>query len=336
MVLTGKKILVTGADGFIGSHLVEKLHGMGVSVKALVCYNALNSWGWLDTIPDHIKKEIEVVSGDVRNSTRMNEIVMGCDIVIHLAALVAIPYSYIAPECYLDVNVKGTLNLLLAAKNAKVSKFIHTSTSEVYGSAQFVPITEEHSLNAQSPYAASKIAADQMALSFYHSYSLPVTVARPFNTYGPRQSMRAIIPTIIAQIASGKKEIKIGSLHPTRDFNYIDDTVNGFVALAEADDVFGEVINLGSNYEISIGDTVKMIFELMNTTCSISVDCERIRPKDSEVVRLYSQNAKALHLLKWYPEFRGVKGLRQGLEKTILWLKQPENLKCYKTELYNI
>lgn len=334
--MSGKKILVTGADGFIGSHLTEELVRRGHQVRAFVYYNSFNSWGWLDHADEDIKRSLEVFAGDIRDPYGVRTAMHGCDLVLHLAALIAIPYSYHSPDTYIDTNVKGTLNVVQAARDLGVAKVVHTSTSEVYGTARFVPITEEHPLQGQSPYSASKIGADQIALSFQASFGTPVTVIRPFNTYGPRQSARAVIPTIITQIASGKRRIKLGSLHPTRDFNYIADTVRGFLAVAESDRSTGEVINIGSNYEVSIGDTVQMIAEVMGADIKIETDDDRIRPDKSEVERLWAENRKARELAGWQPQFGGREGLHRGLEETVAWFTNPENLRLYKADRYNI
>jgi len=336
MDLKGKKILVTGADGFIGSHLTEELVRRGHDVRAFVLYNSFNSWGWLDSAEPELLKSLDVFSGDIRDPHGVKHAMQGCDVVLHLAALIAIPYSYHSPDTYVDTNVKGTLNIIQAARELGVQKVVHTSTSEVYGTAKFVPITEEHPLQGQSPYSASKIGADQMALSFYSSFDTPVSVIRPFNTYGPRQSARAIIPTVITQIANGARSLKLGALHPTRDFNYVNDTVSGFIAVAESDRSLGEVINIGSNYEISIGDTVKMIAEVMNCEVEIVTDEVRLRPDKSEVERLWADNRKAKELTGWQPLFAGKDGFRRGLEETIAWFVKPENLKAYKANIYNI
>ena len=336
MNFCGKKILVTGADGFIGSHLTEELVRRGHDVRAFVYYNSFNSWGWLDHSDQEIKKSLDVFTGDIRDPHGVKTAMQGCDIVLHLAALIAIPYSYHSPDTYVDTNIKGTLNIVQAARELDVAKVVHTSTSEVYGTARFVPITEEHPLQGQSPYSASKIAADQIAMSFYSSFGTPVTIIRPFNTYGPRQSARAVIPTVITQIANGVHTLKLGALHPTRDFNYVADTVAGFIAVAEADNAVGEVINIGSNYEISIGETVQVIANLMGVDVTIETDDIRLRPDKSEVERLWADNAKAFRLASWQPEFAGKDGLRQGLAKTISWFTAPENLKNYKSDRYNI
>tara|TARA_R110000868_G_scaffold153644_9_gene379162 strand:- start:9171 stop:10172 length:1002 start_codon:yes stop_codon:yes gene_type:complete len=331
-----KKILVTGADGFIGSHLVEKLIRNGESVKAFTYYNSFNSWGWLDTLPKEILDEVEVFAGDVRDPFGVNQSMKGCDKVFHLAALIAIPYSYHSPSTYIDTNVNGTLNIVQAAKQREITKVIHTSTSEVYGTAQFVPITEEHPLQGQSPYSASKIGADQIAYSYFCSFQTPVTIVRPFNTYGPRQSARAVIPTIITQIAAGNKEIQLGALTPTRDFNYVDDTTSGFIAAMNSQNTNGQIINLGSNFEISIGRTAELIAEVMNANVNIIEDPKRLRPKNSEVERLYSSNSKAKDLLGWAPEFGGEEGFKQGLLKTVEWFSNKDNLDHYKAGIYNI
>jgi len=336
MDLKGKKILVTGADGFIGSHLTEELVRRRHDVRAFVFYNSFNSWGWLDHSEPAVKKNLDVFAGDVRDPYGVKTALSGCDVVFHLAALIAIPYSYHSPDTYVDTNVKGTLNIVQAARELGVERVVHTSTSEVYGTAQFVPITEEHPLQGQSPYAASKIGADQIALSFYRSFETPVAVIRPFNTYGPRQSARAVIPTVITQIMAGKREIRLGSVHPTRDFNYISDTVRAFVAVAEADRCVGRVVNAGSNFEVSIGDTARLIAEVMGADIEITSDQDRVRPEKSEVERLLADNAKLRELTGWEPEFAGLDGFRRGLEKTVHWFADPENLKRYKADVYNI
>ncbi len=335
MNLQGKKILVTGADGFIGSHLTEELIRQGHDVRAFVFYNSFGHWGWLDESADEIKHELDIFAGDIRDPQGVRTAMSGCDVVLHLAALIGIPYSYHSPDSYVDTNIRGTLNLLQAAKDLGIEKFVHTSTSEVYGSAQFVPITEEHPLQGQSPYSATKIGADQIAFSFYNSFETPVSIVRPFNTYGPRQSARAVIPTVITQIANGNNTIKLGSLSPTRDFNYVADTVSGFIAAASSEKSLGEVINLGSNFEISIGDTVALIAELMSQEITIETDEIRTRPKNSEVERLYADNNKAKTLLGWSPQYAGVDGLRNGLAKTIEWFSNSDNLRGYKAHIYN-
>ncbi|EIJ80523.1 dTDP-glucose 4,6-dehydratase [Bacillus methanolicus PB1] len=330
------KILVTGADGFIGSHLTEELIRQGYDVKAFVYYNSFNSWGWLDTSPENIKKELEVFAGDIRDPHGVKEAMKGCDVVLHLASLIAIPYSYHSPYTYVDTNIKGTLNVLQAARELDIQKVVHTSTSEVYGTAQCVPIDENHPLQGQSPYSASKIGADQMAIAFYRSFETPVAIIRPFNTYGPRQSARAIIPTIITQIASGKRKIKLGSLHPTRDFNYIKDTVNGFISVMNHDQSIGEVINIGSNFEVSIGETAKLIAEVMGVDFEIETDDVRIRPEKSEVERLWADNQKAMRLLGWEPAYGGKDGFKRGLKETVEWFTNENNLSKYKADVYNI
>lgn len=330
------KILVTGADGFIGSHLVEKLILEGHDVKAFVLYNSFGNWGWLDQIEPNILNHIEVIMGDVRDKNILREAINKCDTIIHLAALIAIPYSYKSPESYVETNVKGTLNVLQIAKDFEIEKVIHTSTSEVYGSAQYVPMDEKHPIVGQSPYSASKIAADQLAISFFSSFNTPVSIVRPFNTFGPRQSARAIIPSIITQIANGEKEIKLGDLSPKRDFNYIDDTINGFVCALNSKESIGEIINLGSNYELSIADVVSIIIELMEVDVKIVEDSSRIRPKKSEVLRLLADNSKAKNILNWEPQFSGEKGFRKAISNTINWIKVPKNLNKYKHLIYNV
>lgn len=331
-----KKVLVTGADGFIGSHLTERLIREGYDVRAFVLYNSFNSWGWLDTIPPEIRRSLDVFAGDVRDPYGVKTAMQGCDTVLHLAALIAIPYSYHSPDTYVDTNVKGTLNVLQAARELGVAKVVHTSTSEVYGTARFVPITEEHPLQGQSPYSASKIGADQMAEAFYRSFGTPVATIRPFNTYGPRQSARAVIPTIITQIAAGKRKLKLGALHPTRDFNYVADTVGGFLAVASSDASVGEVINVGSNFEISIGDTAALIAEVMGVEIEIEADDARMRPEKSEVERLWADNQKAKRLLGWQPTYGDRAGLARGLEETVAWFTEAGNLARYKTDVYNV
>ena len=325
-----KKILVTGADGFIGSHLVEMLVSKGHKVKALSQYNSLNNFGCLENI--NCKKKIEIFTGDIRDSNYCEYISKDIDIIFHLAALIGIPYSYMAIENYIETNIKGTVNICYAAKKNNVSRLIHTSTSEVYGTAQYVPIDEKHPLQPQSPYSATKIAADAMVMSFYNSFNLPITIARPFNTYGPRQSARAVIPTIITQIASGKKKIKLGDLSPTRDFNYVEDCCRGFIMLSESKKTIGEIINIGSNTEISIGEIFDLIKELMSSDATLSNDKQRKRPKNSEVFRLCCDNKKIKELVSYKPKIN----IRNGLKKTINWITKPENLKMYKSEIYNV
>ncbi len=336
MDLHRKKILVTGADGFIGSHLTEELVRRGHDVRAFVMYNSFNSWGWLDGSPPDIRAALDVFAGDIRDPHGVREAMRGCDVVLHLAALIAIPYSYHSPDIYVDTNVKGTLNILQAARSLGVAKVVHTSTSEVYGTARFVPITEDHPLQGQSPYSASKIGADQMALAFHQSFATPVAVIRPFNTYGPRQSARAVIPTVITQLAAGRQTVKLGALSPTRDFNYVQDTVRGFLAVAASDAAVGEVINIGSNYEISIGDTARLIAEVMDTPLTIETEETRLRPAGSEVERLWADNAKAKRLLGWEPEYGGRDGFRRGLAETVAWFTDRKNLHHYKADVYNI
>jgi dTDP-glucose 4,6-dehydratase len=330
------KVLVTGADGFIGSHLTEALVRRGHDVRAFCFYNSFNSWGWLDKCADDVRGNFEVISGDIRDPHGIKSAMIGCNKVLHLAALIAIPFSYHSPDTYIDTNVKGTLNVLQGARELDIERVIHTSTSEVYGSARFVPITEDHPLQGQSPYSASKIAADQLAFSFFSSFNLPVTTVRPFNTYGPRQSARAVIPTIITQISTNQGKIKLGSVLPTRDFSYIDDTVNGFIAALNNESVSGEVINLGSNFEISIRDTAHLIADILGVNLIIEADNARIRPEKSEVDRLWSDNSRAQNLLDWRPEFVGIEGLKKGLIKTIDWFQNHENISMYKTGIYNL
>lgn len=331
-----KKILVTGADGFIGSHLVEGLVRVGYDVKAFVFYNSFNSWGWLDQCAADLKGKFEVFSGDIRDPNGVRMAMTNCDAVFHLAALIAIPYSYHSPDTYIDTNIKGTLNVLQAARELSVGKIIHTSTSEVYGTARFVPISEEHPLQGQSPYSASKTGADQLAQSFYLSFGTPVVTLRPFNTYGPRQSARAVIPTIISQIAKGQHLVKLGSVHPTRDFNYVLDTVDGFIKALESASVFGEVINLGSDFEISIGDTARAIADVMETEIDVITDNQRLRPEKSEVDRLWADNSKAKKLLGWQPQYGGLEGFKRGLRETANWFLSSNNLADYKSDRYNI
>jgi NAD dependent epimerase/dehydratase len=332
----GSTVLVTGADGFIGSHLVEALVRKGYKVRAFVFYNSFNSWGWLDHAPREIMDAIEVIPGDIRDPYGIKTAMRGCDAVLHLAALVAIPFSYHSPDTYVDTNIKGTLNVLQAARELGVTKLIHTSTSEVYGSAQFVPITEVHPLQGQSPYSASKIAADQLAYSFYTSFELPVVVVRPFNTYGPRQSARAVIPTVITQVLKGASTIELGSTSPSRDFSYVDDTTSGFIAALESSNGIGEVINLGSGFEISIEKTVQLISNLLGQKIKIKTSEDRLRPTNSEVNRLWADNSKARKLLDWSPKFEGELGFKKGLGLTIEWFQQAENLEPYKSGIYNL
>ena len=325
-----KNVLITGADGFIGSHLTELLVREGYSVKALSQYNSFNHWGWLEDIS--CLDQIEVLCGDVRDPHYCKEITKNVDAVFHLAALIAIPYSYIAPDSYVDTNVRGTLNICQAALENGVERLIHTSTSEVYGTAQYVPIDESHPLQAQSPYSASKIGADAMAMSFYNAFELPLTTVRPFNTYGPRQSNRAVIPTIISQIAKGMTQIKLGDVSPTRDFNYVADTCRGFLELALCDNAIGEVVNIGSNFEISVGDTLHLIKEIMGSNVEFLTDEARLRPEKSEVFRLWCDNSKINSLTGFKPEF----SIRDGLQTTIDWFSKAENLSRYKANIYNV
>ncbi len=336
MNLQNKKILVTGADGFIGSHLAESLVRKGHHVRAFVYYNSFGSWGWLDDVPAEIKNNIEVFAGDIRDPHGVKAAAKDCQVIFHLAALIGIPYSYHSPDTYIDTNIKGTLNVVQAARDLNIERVIHTSTSEVYGTAQFVPITELHPLQGQSPYSASKIGADQIAMSFYSSFHTPISIIRPFNTFGPRQSARAIIPTIITQIAAGSRTITVGSLHPTRDFSYVIDTVNGFLAVAESDHSVGEIINIGSNFEISVENIGQLIAELMCVDVTFKSEATRIRPEKSEVERLWADNSKAKKLLQWHPHYDGNDGLKQGLIKTIQWFVDPSNSKKYKSHIYNI
>ncbi|MGH6708447.1 MAG: NAD-dependent 4,6-dehydratase LegB [Bradyrhizobium sp.] len=330
------RVLLTGAGGFIGSHLAEELVRRNFDVRAFVHYNSMSSQGWLDTSPADVREQFDVFSGDIRDPNGVRTAMKGCDAVLHLGALIAIPYSYHSPDTYVETNIRGTLNVLQAARDFEVSHVLHTSTSEVYGTAQFVPITEEHRLQGQSPYSASKIGADQLALSFERSFGTPVTVVRPFNTYGPRQSTRAVIPTIITQIAAGRRVIKLGSISPTRDFNFVADTVAGFLAALDSKAGVGEVINIGSGYEISIGDTAHLIAELMGAEIEIEQDQVRLRPERSEVDRLLADNSKAKRLLGWAPHLAGVEGLRHGLEQTISWFTKRENLSRYRESVYTL
>ena len=323
------KVLVTGADGFIGSHLTEMLSNEGYQVTALSYYNSFNDWGWLEGI-NH--PNLNVISGDIRDSHFCKHITKDIDIVFHLAALIAIPYSYIAPDSYVDTNVKGTLNICQAAKENNVKKILITSTSEVYGTAQYVPIDENHPKQPQSPYSASKIGADMMAMSFYNAFELPVVIVRPFNTYGPRQSARAIIPTIITQIANGKKEIKLGNLTPTRDFNFVKDTCRGFVKLMNCDAAIGEEVNISSNYEISIRDMLELVAKIMNSDVKFIEDSQRLRPKNSEVFRLWGDNTKIKRMTGFTPQY----SIKQGLTETIEWFLNPDNFKKYKSDIYNV
>ncbi len=334
MQLKGRRILITGADGFIGSHLTERLVRRGVEVRAFVQYNSLGSWGWLDDSPAEVRQNLDVFAGDVRDPHGVRMAMTGCDVVLHLAALIAIPFSYHSPQTYVETNVLGTLNVVQAARDLGVERVVHTSTSEVYGTAQFVPITEAHPLQGQSPYSASKIGADQIALSFHAAFGTPVTVIRPFNTYGPRQSARAVIPTVISQIAAGASEIKLGAVHPTRDFTFVSDTVRAFEALAECDAAVGRTVNAGSGFEISIGDMAQAIVDLMGREVAIVTEEQRLRPQASEVERLWADSSLMRALTGWTPEYGGGAGFRRGLRETIDWLSDPANLGRYKTDRY--
>ncbi|MDX1796797.1 MAG: NAD-dependent 4,6-dehydratase LegB [Hydrogenovibrio sp.] len=326
----GKQVLVTGADGFIGSHLTEKLVEAGATVRALALYNSFNDWGWLEQSP--YLDQIEVVSGDIRDPFLCRQITQDCHTVFHLAALIAIPYSYVAPNSYVETNVNGTLNIAQACLDNGVTRLMHTSTSEIYGTAQYVPIDEQHPAQPQSPYSASKIGADAMAMSYFNAFEMPVSIARPFNTYGPRQSARAVIPTIITQIANGMTEIQLGDTSPTRDFNYVTDTCRGMMAIAASEQAVGETINIGSNYEISVQDTLELIKDIMGSDVRFVQDEQRLRPKDSEVFRLWCDNSLIKSLTDFEPEY----DIRQGLEATIDWFTRPENLKRYKAGIYNV
>jgi NAD dependent epimerase/dehydratase len=331
-----KKILVTGADGFIGSHLTEALVRAGHDVRAFVYYNSFNSWGWLDASPPEIKSALDIFAGDIRDPHGVRAALAGCDAVLHLAALIAIPFSYHSPDAYVQTNITGTLNVLQAARDQGVARVVHTSTSEVYGTARFVPITEEHPLVGQSPYSATKIAADQMAIAFHRSFGTPVTILRPFNTFGPRQSARAVIPTVITQLLAGQRRIRLGAVHPTRDFNFVRDTVGAFMAALSASGIEGEVINAASNYEISVGDTARLIAEVIGCEVEIETDGERLRPEKSEVERLWGDNARAAQLLRWQPAWGGREGFRRALAETVEWFADGANLGRYKADRYNI
>lgn len=332
MELKNKKVLITGADGFIGSHLTEKLLSEGCQVRAFVYYNSFNSWGWLDTLSQEKLSRIEIFSGDIRDPNGVKTAMQGCDVVFHLAALIAIPFSYHSPDSYVDTNIKGTLNILQAAKELKVEKVLVTSTSEVYGTAQYVPIDEKHPYQGQSPYSATKIGADRLAESFYRSFNLPVVIVRPFNTYGPRQSARAVIPTIITQLLAGKEEIKLGLLSPTRDLLFIHDTVNGFIEIAKSDQTIGEEINIATHSEITVGDLATKLINKINPAAKIICDDIRLRPEKSEVERLFGDSTKIKSLTNWVPLY----DIDQGLEQTIAWFCEKVNLDKYKTDIYNI
>lgn len=324
-----ERVLVTGADGFIGSNLTEHLIRRGYGVRAFVLYNSFNSWGWLDSLPKDIRDSLDVFAGDVRDPNGVRTAMKGCDAVLHLAALIAIPYSYHSPDSYVDVNIRGTLNILQAARDAGVARVVQTSTSETYGTAQFVPITEEHPLRAQSPYAATKIAADQLALSFHRSFGTPVAVLRPFNTYGPRQSARAFIPAVITQLASGAETLRLGSLHPTRDFSFVTDTARAFEAVLTCDAAVGRTLNAGSGFEISMGETAALLMDVMGRKAEIVCEERRLRPEASEVERLWADASRLRELTGWAPEFAGREGFRRGLERTAEWFSRRENLALY-------
>ena len=331
-----KNILITGADGFIGSHLVEKLSQHNCNITAMAMYNSFNYWGWLDNIDKTTRNNINIISGDIRDYKFVKKAIHNSDIVFHLASLIAIPYSYHSPNSYVQTNIQGTLNVLEASLDANIEKIIHTSTSEVYGDTKKIPISELTPIISRSPYSATKIAADQLAYSYYSSFNLPVSIIRPFNTYGPRQSSRAIIPTIITQILSGNRKIKLGSLHPTRDFSYVEDTVDGFLKIGQSSKSIGEIINIGSGFEISIKDLCLMIQDITETDIKIISDHKRIRPKSGEVYRLKADNTKAKKILKWKPLYSGKNGLKKGLKETIEWFSNSENMSKYKTNIYNI
>ena len=331
-----KKILVTGGGGFIGSHLVETLIKDGYSVKTIVPYNSNNSWGWIDSFEPNIKKNLEIISGDICDQNLVSKLVKNVDVIFHLAALISIPYSYVSPRSYISTNIMGTLNLLEASRNSNVELFVQTSTSEVYGSSQYSPIDEQHPLNAQSPYAATKIAADQLALSYYRSFDLPVSIIRPFNTFGPRQSLRAFIPTIITQVLSNKKKIKLGNLNPKRDFSYISDTVRGFTSCIGKKRCLGQAINLGTGVVFSMQETLNLITEYIGKDVICEIDKKRLRPKKSEVDHLLSANNFAKKIINWEPEFKNKSGFKRGLQQTIEWFSKPENIKLYKSDLYNL
>lgn len=325
-----KKLLITGADGFIGSHLTEKLLEAGYNVKAFVYYNSFNNWGWLDTLPKEKLSQIEIFTGDIRDPNGVRTALKGVDMVFHLAALIAIPFSYHSPDSYVDTNIKGTLNVLQAARDLETSRVLVTSTSEVYGTAQYVPIDEHHPFQGQSPYSATKIGADRLAESFYRSFEMPISIVRPFNTYGPRQSARAVIPTIISQLLAGKEEIKLGSLTPTRDFNFVKDTANGFIEIAKSDRTIGEEINIATQQEISIGELAQEIINQINPNAKIVCEEQRLRPKKSEVNRLLGSNEKIKRLTNWRPQYT----FEQGIQETIEWMRQ--NIDTYKTDIYNL
>lgn len=329
-----KKVLVTGADGFIGSHLTEALVRAGYDVRAFVYYNSFNSRGWLDHTSSDVQESLDVFAGDIRDPNGVRTAMKDCETVFHLAALIAIPYSYHSPDTYIDTNVRGTLNVVQAAREAQIQRVVCTSTSEVYGTARFVPITEDHPLQPQSPYSASKIGADAIALSFFHAFGTPVTLLRPFNTFGPRQSARAVIPAIIGQIAAGRTALSLGALHPTRDFSYIKDTVQGFLQAAASPNLVGQTVNIGSGYEIRIGDLATLIAERMGVRITLHEETKRLRPEGSEVERLLADTEKARKTMGWQPAYAGPDGLRRALDETIDWFRNPENLKLYRTGEY--
>jgi NAD dependent epimerase/dehydratase len=332
MKIKGSKVLVTGADGFIGSHLVEQLQAHGCDVRAFVFYNSFNSWGWLDSLPAGRLKDLDVFAGDIRDPNGVRTAVQGCDVVFHLAALIGIPFSYHSPDSYVDTNIKGTLNVLQAARSCGTSRVLVTSTSEVYGSAQYAPIDEKHPYQGQSPYSATKIGADRLAESFFRSFDTPVTIVRPFNTYGPRQSARAVIPTVITQLLSGEAELRLGSVSPTRDFNHVKDTVAGFVALAQSDAAVGEEVNIATGQEYSVGDVARRLVAMINPAARMIVAEDRVRPEKSEVVRLIGDNTKIRALTDWTPRL----DMDAGLADTVAWFRAPENLARYKAWLYNV
>ncbi|HEY0740065.1 MAG TPA: NAD-dependent 4,6-dehydratase LegB [Chryseosolibacter sp.] len=332
MELSGKKVLVTGADGFIGSHLVEALINQNADVTAFCYYNSFNSWGWIDSFPEDLKAKLKIITGDIRDAGSVRTAMQDAEVVFHLAALIAIPYSYYSPESYVDTNVKGTLNILQAARDYKVGRILVTSTSEVYGTARFVPITEEHPKQGQSPYSATKIGADYIAESFFRSFNLPLTIVRPFNTYGPRQSARAVIPTIISQLLNNHREIKLGATHPTRDLLFVKDTAEGFIAIAKSENTIGEEVNIATCSEISIGELAQKLIQRINPAAKIIEDEARLRPEKSEVERLFGSNEKIKRLTGWTPSH----SLDSGLDKTIEWFKNPKNLANYKSTIYNV
>lgn len=336
MRLNGLRVLVTGADGFIGSHLTERLVRLGCRVRAFVFYNSFSSWGWLDRLPQEIHEELEVFPGDIRDPHGVLAAMADCQVVFHLAALIAIPFSYHSPDTYVDTNVKGTLNVLQAARRLDLERIVQTSTSEVYGTARFVPITEDHPLQGQSPYSASKIGADQMALAFHRSFDLPVSVLRPFNTYGPRQSARAVIPTVITQLLAGKRRLELGALTPTRDFSLVHDTAEAFIRIAQCDAAVGQVVNSGSGFEISIQDMAALVADMLGVKAEITLDPTRLRPEASEVDRLLADVTRLRGLTGWSPPHAGLGGFRRGLAETIEWFRQPGSLSLYKPDIYAI